>query len=202
MVQAMLLHSQNAPNTEYVQINGEWAPVQIDGCDTLILLELDEVSFTAPRIFASAEEEAKYRKYKRYAAIVYPYATRAIKIFEETDFVTRHMKKRQRRKHIKRLQKELKEEFEDPLKKLTKTQGYILVEMIEREREESMYELIRGLKNGLSARYWQIMGSFFEYDLKEPYARGQDPILDMILDDLDVSYDLPVSEEEMDTEIK
>jgi hypothetical protein len=186
-----LVFSQEAPNTEYVRINGEWAPAIIEDGDTLILLELNEITFSAPRNFKDKEEEAKYNKYKRYAVIVYPYAVKAIKIFAETDYVTRNMKNKQRRKHIKRLQKELKEEFEDPLKKLTKLQGYILTKMIEKEREASMYDLIKDLKNGLSARYWQTMGSFFNYDLKSQYQVGDDPILDMILEDLDVSYELP-----------
>ncbi len=190
-----VVYGQEAPNTEYVRINGEWAPAIIADGDTLILLELDEVTFSAPRQFKDKEEEAKYNKYKRYAAIVYPYAVKAIKIFAETEYVTRNMKNRQKRKHIKRLQKQLKEEFEEPLKKLTKTQGYILVEMIENERDESMYDLIKSLRNGFSARYWQTMGKFFDYDLKDKYEYGEDHILDMILEDLDVSYEIPLSDE-------
>lgn len=180
-----------APNTELVRINGEWARVLITEDDTLVLLELNEVTFSAPREFKNAEEERRYNKYKRYAAKVYPYAAKAVKIFAETEYVTRNMKKKKRKKHIKRLQKELREEFEEPLRKLTKTQGYILVEMIENERDESMYNLIKSLKNGMAARYWQTMGKFFNYDLKNKYQRGQDHILDMILEDLDVSYEIP-----------
>ena len=189
------MSGQEAPNTEYIRINGEWAPVLIQDGDTLILLDLDEITFSAPRTFSNKEEERKYNKYKRYAVIVYPYAVEAIKIFAETDYVTRNMKKKQRKKHIKRLQKKLKQDFEEPLKKLTKTQGYILTKMIEREREESMYNLIKGLRNGLTARYWQTIGKLYNYDLKNKYARGEDAILDMILDDLDVSHQLHVSED-------
>ncbi len=194
IVFSTIAYCQEAPNTEYIRINGEWAPVLIQDGDTLILLELDEITFSVPRSFKDKQEEAKYNKYKRYAVKVYPYAVKAIKIFAETDYVTRNMKKRQRKKHVKRLQKELKSEFEEPLRRLTKTQGYILTKMIEKERKDSMYNLIKGLKSGLAARYWQTVGKFFNYDLKQQYARGQDPILDMILDDLDVSYQLPTTE--------
>ena len=179
---------QDAPDTEYVRINGEWAPVLIEDGDTLILLELDEVTFSAPRSFKDNIEKAKYEKYKRYAVKVYPFAVDAIKIFAETDYVTRNMKKRQRKKHIKRLQKQLKDDFEEPLRKLTKLQGYILTKMIEKERDDSMYNMVKSLRNGVTARYWQTIARFFNYDLKHKYTRGEDPILDMILDDLDVSY--------------
>ena len=190
--------AQEAPNTIRIEKNGEWTQAMIENGDTLYFFEMEEVSLSAPRCFNSLEEERKYYKYKRYATHVYPYAVRAIKIFAETEYVTRNMKKKKRRKHIKRLQKELKKEFQDPLKKLTKTQGYILVEMIERERDESMYELIKDLRSGLTARYWQTMGSMFNYDLKDKYTVGDDPILDMILEDLDVSYELPVIDTDED----
>lgn len=184
------VNGQDAPDTEYIRVNGEWASVVIQEDDTLVLLELDEFTLSAPRVFKDSKEEAKYNKYKRYAVIVYPYAVKAIKIFAETDYVTRNMKDRQRKKHIKRLQKELKNEFETPLRKLTKLQGYILTKMIENERDESMYNLIKTLRNGLTARYWQTLAKFFNYDLKHQYTVGEDPILDMILSDLDVSYEL------------
>lgn len=195
---SVYVSAQQAPNTIRIEEDGEWATTTIENGDTIYQFELEAISLTAPRCFNTPEEEALYNKYKRYATLVYPYAVKAIKIFEETQYVTRHMKEKQRRKHIKRLQKELKDEFKEPLKKLTKTQGYILVKMIERERETPMYELIRELRNGLTARYWQTMGSFFDYDLKHGYHVGDDPILDMIFEDLDISYTLPQRTEDID----
>ena len=98
------------------------------------------------------------------------------------------MKTGKRKKHIRKLQKQLKKEFEDPLKKLTKTQGLILTKMIERETEESMYELIKGLKGGVSATYWSTASRFWGYRLKDQYKEGDDPILDVVLKDFNVSH--------------
>ena len=78
--------------------------------------------------------------------------------------------------------------FEEPLKKLTKTQGYILVKMIERETGEPMHELIKELRGGMTATYWTTMGRMFGHELKDGYVVGADTILDVVLQDYDVSH--------------
>ena len=159
-----------------------------DGDSIFVANNLPEVSLSSPRKFKSREEYTRYRRYLRYAATVYPYAKEAIRIFREVEFATNNMKKRKRKKHVKKLQKELKEEFEEPLKKLSKTQGKILVKMIERETGKSMFQLIKSLRGGLTAHYWSTMSRFWGYRLKKPYKKGDDPILDVVLKDFNISY--------------
>ncbi len=163
------------------------AMITEDG-DTLIMATLDDVSITTPRTFSSAADYRKYMKFKRYAAVVYPYAKEAIRIFKETEHVTNTMNKRKRKKHIKKLQEDLKRDFEAPLSKLTKLQGKILVKMIEKELDKNMYELIKGVRGRLAAAYWHNASKLYSYDLKEGYNRGTYDILDAVLDDFDVSY--------------
>ena len=87
-----------------------------------------------------------------------------------------------------RLQKKLKKEFKDPLKKLTKTQGKILIEMIERELDTPFHTLVKNLRGGFTAGYWNTLGKMYGYNLKEGYIPGKDPILDAVLNDFDISY--------------
>lgn len=174
---------------EKVEIDGQLLTQMItpEG-DTILVGDLEDVTITSPRSFDSREDYLLYMKYRRYAVKVYPYAKDAIRIFKEVDYATREMKDRERKKYIKQLSKELKEEFEDPLKNLTKTQGRILITMIERHLDTPMYDLIKGLRGGVSASYWSTTGRFFGYRLKEGYIEGEDPILDAVLQDFDVSY--------------
>jgi len=179
-------------NSGTVDINGKLLPYMIDECgDTLIMATLDDVSVSSMRNFESREDYLKYRRYRRYAAIVYPYAVEAIKLFREVEYATENMKKRQQRRYIRKLHKDLKKEFMDPLKGLTKMQGMILIKMIERELDIPMYYLIKDLRNGLTATYWSTMGKLFGHDLKEGYKEGQDPILDAVLRDMNISYEIP-----------
>lgn len=173
-----------------VVIDGKAYPVLISGGDTMIIADLKEVTVKSSRIFASKEEEALYYKYRRYAIKVYPYAVEAVRIFRDMEEKSETMKRRERKRFIKQKQEELKNEFEEPLKNLTKTQGMILVKMIERERETSMYDLVKGVKGGFTAMYWNTFGYFYGYRLKNQYEVGNDPILDMVLKDFNISYDV------------
>lgn len=172
-----------------VRINGKYFPYTIDECgDTLILANLEDISITSLQIFETKEDESRYKRYKQYALKVHPYAVEAIKVFRQVELLSDDMKKGKRRKYVKKLQQDLKEQFRDPLTDLTKTQGMILFKMIERELDTPIYQLIKNLRGGLAATYWQTMGSMYGHNLKEGYVPGQDPILDAVLEDLDVSY--------------
>ena len=172
------------------KINGELVTLMIDEAgDTMYVADnLLEISLTSPRQFKNQEDYLRYRKYLRYAAIVYPYAKEAIKIFNEVEVATNTMKSSKRKKYVKKLSKDLKTEFEDPLKGLTKIQGLIMTKMIERETGKSMHSLLKETRGGMSAGYWNTMSKFWGYQLKDKYTEGDDEILDAVLKDFDVSY--------------
>lgn len=176
----------------YTMVDGQRFPYIIDDCgDTLIVATLNDISFSSPRTFDNPEDYRRYRRYRQYAIKVYPYAKEAIRIFRETDYVTTNMKKGEQKRYIRRLQRELKDEFAEPLKKLSKTQGMILFKMIERELDTPMFNLIKDLRGGFTATYWNTLGSFYGHRLKDGYLRGEDHILDAVLDDFNVSYAIP-----------
>lgn len=178
--------------TGYTKVNGKYYPYMVDDCgDTLIVAQLGDVSVSSPEIFESEEEYKQYRRYRIYAQRAYPYAVDAIRIFRETEYITQNMKKKDRKRYNKRLQKELKEQFEEPLKKMSKTQGKVLIAMIERELDVPIYDLIKELRGGLTARYWATLAGLYGHKLKHKYTIGEDRILDAVLDDFDVSYELP-----------
>ena len=176
------------------KINGHVLPYMIDECgDTLILATLEDVSVSSLRKFKDRDEYNRYRKYRRYAAKVYPYAVEAIKIFREMEAETAEMNKKKRRKFNKDLHKELKEQFTEPLKKLTKTQGMILIKMIEKELDTPLYFLIKDVRNGLTARYWNTMGGLFGHKLRRGYKPGEDPVLDAVLNDMNISHEVTLN---------
>ena len=159
--------------------------------DTLFLANLDEFSVTSPRTFETDAERNLYRRYRRYGAKVYPYAVEAIKVFREVEHLSDDMPRRKRKKRIKKLQKDLEEKFESKLKQLSKQQGYVLMKMIERELDQPMYKLIKNMRGRFTATYWSTFARFWGHKLKEGYTEGNDPILDVVLQDFDISYSLP-----------
>lgn len=175
-----------------MEINGTLVTFMVmDDGDTLYVADLDDVSVSSPARFEDDSEYRRYLIYRRWALKVYPYAKDAIRIFRETEVATQDLNNRKRKKHIKRLQKELKDEFEEPLKGLSKTQGKILVKMIEKELDTPMFDLLKGLRGGLTAAYWGTASRFFGYRLKDKYEPGDDKVLDAVLQDFDISYRVP-----------
>jgi len=181
---------QDVERKEKMTIDGQVVTATIIGNDTMFIAEsLDDIAISSPKDFKDRKEYLKYRKYKYYASKVYPYGAKAIRIFKEVEHVTKTMKPRKRKKHIKRLQKEYKKEFKEPLKKLTKTQGKILIKMIEKELDTPFYDLLKGLRGGMTASYWHQLAKVYGYNLKEGYTPGEDHIMDIVLNDLDLTKD-------------
>ena len=116
-----------------IEINGKSVPVLISDGDTMMIFDLKEVHVKAPHVFNTVSDEFLYKRYKRYAIAVFPYAVKAIKVFRAMENDTKYMTSKEKKKYIKNLDKELQKEFEKPLKNLSKTPGKILIKMIEKE---------------------------------------------------------------------
>jgi hypothetical protein len=181
---------QTQPTTN-VNVNGKLYPAVItpEG-DTLLLMEIEEVSITSPESFGSDEDYQKYLRMKRYASQVYPYAKEAIRIFRESEFASKELSKKEKKRRLKELDEELTKEFEQPLKGLTKLQGKILIKMIEKELKSTMYELVKQVKGGFTAFYWNSFSKLYSYDLKEGYVEGSYPLLDAVLKDFDLTHSI------------
>jgi hypothetical protein len=155
--------------------------------DTLYLDQLDEVTISSRKQFNSKDEYDLYMRYRRYAAIVYPYAMEAMRIYHDSQEMTKGMSRRERKRYMRQLENELENQFEEPLKKLTRTQGMILVKMIEKEMDMPFYDVIREIKGGWTAFYYNTTGLFYGYRLREGYHVGDNRILDMVLEDYNLS---------------
>ena len=174
-------------DTTIIHHDGRIMRVQITGRDTIVVATIPEVMVKAPRIFANDEEYRQYMRYRRYATQVLPYAIESIKLYRKYESETEGMKRSQARKYAKTMQKEAKEDFTDPLKDMTRTQGKILVKMIERHLDTSMFEVLKSVRGTFTAAKWQTVGKLYGYDLREGYSSGEDKILDMILSDFEIT---------------
>lgn len=175
---------------ETMEIDGQIVKMMVIDGDTVIVADLNDVSIASPRKFDSKEDYRHWLRMRYHAAKVYPYAVDAIRLFRELEEYSKDSKKRQRKKHIKRLQKELKEKYEDPLRNLTKTQGMVLTKMLERELEMPTHDLIKSVKGNVNATFWTRIGRVWGYNLREGYDPTKDPILESVLSTYDISHDL------------
>ena len=187
----MLFSQDEKEHIEKVTVDGQILTMMVtETNDTIFIADLEDVSVSSPRKFANQQEYRLYLKYRRYANKVYPYAQKAIRIFRESEQVTKTLSRRKRKRHFKRLQKQMEDEFEEPLKHLTRTQGKILIKMIEKELDTPFYTLLRNLRGTFVAMKWSSFGYFYGYRLKRGYVKGDDKILDAVLEDYDVSFEV------------
>ena len=101
---------------------------------------------------------------------VYPYAKLAA---DRLDTLTSRLegieKKRQKKIYLKRIEKFIYDEFEEELKKLSRSQGRILIKLVHRQTGATTHELIKKLRNGWKAMIYQTTASFFKLSLKDIY---------------------------------
>lgn len=151
--------------------------------DTIYIDELDEVEITAPLIFDSKKNAQRYSRVVRYVKKVYPYAKMAgIKMRKYEKVLENTPKKRDRKKLMKQAEEELKEEFSEELKKLTYMQGEILLKLIDRETQISGFELVKEMRGGFKANFYQGFARLFGFNLKDRYdPEGRDREIEEIV---------------------
>lgn len=181
--------SETTYDTTIIHQDGRVMRIRITGSDTIVVATMPEVVIKAPPVFSDDEEYRQYMRYRRYAMAVLPYAIESIRLYRQYQTETEDLKEGKARKYAKTIQKDVKGEFTDPLKNLSRTQGKILVKMIERHLNTSTYDILKDVRGGFNAIKWQTVGKMYGYDLKEGYIRGQDRILDMVLDDFEITIE-------------
>ena len=181
--------SQTTPS-DPSKSGGGWARIELENGDTIYVATLRGVSIRGNRTFPSKDDQHRYYFYKRCAQKVYPYAVEAVKLYTDLKEETADMNRRKRKKYVKENQGELTDQYEDQLKNLTKTQGKILIKMIERYTGDPFHSIIKQTRGGFTAMYWSGLGRIWGYDLKEGYQPGDDPILDAVLTDFDLGLSL------------
>lgn len=177
IISPLVLLSQAKTDAGYI-----FRGVIIDG-DTMPHLTLKPVVILPPIEFKSHKEYLKFRKLVINVKKVYPYSQIAKKAFQEINIAVDTIKsEREKKKFIKQKEEELKDKYADQLKKLSITQGHILIKMIDREIGKTSYELLKELRGSFSAFMWQSVARLFGENLKDDFDEdGEDEFLNRII---------------------
>ncbi|MGB1450085.1 MAG: DUF4294 domain-containing protein [Flavobacteriaceae bacterium] len=133
-------------------------------------ISLKEVVVFQPLRFKTREELKRYILLRRRVFRVYPYAKlaadRLTVLNKRLDEIE---SKKGRKKYLKRLEKFIYEEFEEELKKLSKSQGRILIKLVHRQTGSTTFDLVKDLRTGWKAFVYQTTASLFSLSLKEQF---------------------------------
>lgn len=158
--------------------------------ETLPEVEIKEVSVLAHSKSGERKVQSDYRKYQRLLynlKLVYPYALIVrSKLSLANDDLTQLKSDKERRKYIKNFEKTIFDEYEGQISEMTIAQGRLLIKLIDRETQNTSYDLIRQYRGGLTAAFWQGIARIFGTNLKEGYdPYGEDAIIEFIVRDME-----------------
>ena len=140
--------------------------------DTIInsSIELKEVVVFQPLRFYNYEEAKRYVILRERTYRVYPYAKLAA---DRLDVLTNRLEqiqsKRKKRIYLKRLERFIYDEFEKELKKLSRSQGRILIKLVHRQTGATTHNLVKEFRNDWRAMIYQTTASLFKLSLKDNY---------------------------------
>ena len=150
--------------------------------DTFFVADVPEIEILA---FKDKEERSKYYILKRRVVKVYPFALSAKeKLMGIQKGLYSIPKRRHKKRYTKEVAKWIKEEYADRLKKLTMSEGKILVKLIYRETNTTSYEIVKSYRGRFNAFFWQTMAKFWNNNLKteyDPVNNREDMLIEHIL---------------------
>jgi hypothetical protein len=133
-------------------------------------IDLEEVVILPRLRLNTNEERRRYLILQRKTLKVYPYAKLAAERLETLNARIAGVKsKRQRKKYTRMVQKFVENEFADKLKKFTITEGQILIKLIHRQTGETAFDLIKELRSGWRAFWYNNTAKLFDMSLKIPF---------------------------------
>lgn len=162
---------------DYYFVEGDSIPVSS--------IDLDEVMLLHKLEFNSKQDRRRYLILRRKTIKVFPYAKMASERLDSLNSrLNRLEKKRDKKRYAKKIQKYIEGEFSDELKKLTRTEGQILIKLIHRQTGKTTFELIKELRNGWRAFWFNNTASLFKISLKrefDPENEKEDYLIEDIL---------------------
>lgn len=156
------------------------------GFDTLKINMLPEVTITGLPDLSNYDDRRDYYVLRKKVLKVWPYAKEAAEQLYGMEYeLEGEDRQRKRKKYAKDIQKYMAENFKDTLKTLTRSEGVVLVKLVNRETGRTTHEIIKEYRGGMNAMFWQTMAAIYDNDLKyefDPKGNRDDAWIDNIVE--------------------
>ncbi len=141
--------------------------------------EIDAAGDTVPVVrmrpvycFRRPADLRKWNKLIRDLKIVYPIAqTAKAKMHNLEEELMKLPTRKEQRAYTRSIEREVKEEYTPVLKHMTRSQGKLLIRLIDRETEITTYQIVKEFRGGFVAGFWQGIARIFGQNLKDEYDR-------------------------------
>lgn len=151
--------------------------------DSIPNVTLHEFYKFPPRQFSNERQRAKYNKLVRNVKYVFPYARLVRTILIEThDYLQTLDTDKEKKQHIKAVERGIRKQYEPTVRKISKTQGKLLVKLIDRECGQTSFEMIKAFLGSAKANMYNVLSSLFGNNLRKHYdPRGEDREIERIV---------------------
>ena len=164
-------------------INGYMVPVCVYKGDTIPAVQLPNVYIFRPLKFKNEKERREYYRLVRNVKKTLPLAREINRAVIETyEYIETLPDKKAREKNLKLLEKGLKEQYTPIMKKLTFSQGKLLIKLVNRQTDSSSYELVKAFMGPFKAGFYQTFAALFGASLKKEYhPEGEDRLTERVV---------------------
>lgn len=149
------------------------------------VIVLDEVFILPDLLFSNKEELREYMILRRKVRKVWPYAHLASSRLDSlNNRLAKMQTKSQKKKYMRMIQSYVEDEFTDELKKLSRTEGQILVKLMHRQTGETTFDLVKDYRSGWKAFWYNTTANMFSISLKReynPFEEREDFMIEDIL---------------------
>lgn len=173
--------SQNLPKN--TSINGYMVPVCVYQGDTIPSLRMPVLYVFNKLIFKNERQRKAYNRLVRNVKKTLPIAKEVNRAIIETyEYLQTLPDEKAREKHLKLVEKSIKEQYTPVMKKLTFSQGKLLIKLINRETDSSSYELVKAFLGPFKAGFYQAFAALFGASLKKEYhPEDEDALTERII---------------------
>ena len=152
--------------------------------DTCRMTYIRNITVYPPMKFRNKKEEQFYWRTVRDVRKTLPYAKLAFSTLCETyEYIQTIPDKKERERHLKRLERDIFNQYKPVVKKMTKGQGKVMLKLINRETDQTSYNIVKAFLGSFRAGFWQTFGRFFGMNMKagfNPAKNREDAIIDRV----------------------
>lgn len=152
--------------------------------DTCRMTIIRDLTVYPPMKFKNKKQEEFYWKTVRDVRKTLPLAKLAFATLCETyEYIQTIPDPKERERHLKRLEKDIFEQYKPTVKSMTKNQGKILLKLINRETDQTSFSIVKAFLGSFRAGFWQTFGKFFGMNMKSgfhPEKNEEDAIIDRV----------------------
>ena len=154
----------------------------LEGGDSIQYMEMNNVYVFPPVAFESKRQAGAYMRLVKNVKKVLPIAKQVRQIIIETAEFTETLPPKERDAHLKKVEQAIVKEYKPQMKKLTFSQGKLLIKLVDRECHSTAYEAMQAFIGPIRSGMWQAFAWMFGASLKKGYEpEGTDRLTERVV---------------------